>query len=84
MIIRWTRKKPYVYESFMGYDEKTLEPTKQKYQYLGTYESWRAKYPKHGYTDTLEPYQCMRLKQWQIEILSAIDVRARVAAKTKR
>jgi len=81
MIIRWTRERPFVYRSFMGYDHKTLEPTKQRYEYVGTYEKWRSEHPMHTYTDTLRPYQSLRLKQWQIEILSGIDTRARVSAK---
>ena len=70
-----------MYESFMGYDAKTLEPTKQKYMYMGTYEKYRAKHPGHGYTDTLKPYQSLKLKQWQIDVLNRIDIDTRMKAK---
>ena len=77
MIIRWTKGKPYVYESYMGWDIKKHKDV-QKYEYLGSYAAWRKdRWDKSYLDDVLKPYQALSLTDRQRETLTKIDMRSR-------
>ena len=77
MIIRWTKGKPYVYESMMAYDYGRQKDV-QKYEYLGSYAAWRKdRWDKSYLDDVLKPYQALSLTDRQRETLTKIDMRSR-------
>ena len=84
MIIRWTKGKPYVYESMLAYNYKKRRDV-QKYVYLGSYAAWRApRWDKSYLDDVLKPYQAIKLTKRQRETLTKIDMRERTRGREAR
>jgi len=73
---------PYIYDSYQHHDRKTGKNV-QKEEYISSYESFRKKHPGESYESMAMFTKAVigRLKTWQIQALTDIDMKYRKMTK---